>query len=122
VTIPSPIDPAAFANLVDMTGGDLAFVDDLVDTYVDEGGQLVEALRIAAAEGRIADLVRPAHSLKSSSRNVGALALGELCAGLERDARDGRLADAAGRVDAIVAAFGEAGAALLEARGARAPG
>ena len=37
-----PIDAATFANLVEMTGGDLEFVDELVDTYLEEGDRLVE--------------------------------------------------------------------------------
>ena len=43
-----PIDAATFVNLVEMTGGDLAFVDELVDTYLEEGDRLVEDLIVAA--------------------------------------------------------------------------
>jgi len=103
-----PIDEAAFRNLVEMTGGDLAFVDELVDTWVDEGARLVERLRTAAATGSTDVLMRAAHSLKSSSLNVGALALGEQCRRLEADARDGGVPDARGRAEEIAAAFADA--------------
>ena len=115
----SPIDEATFAELLDMTGGDQAFVDELVDTYLEEGERLVAALVAAAAAGAADDLVRPAHSLKSSSLNVGALRLGELCRSLEEEARGGSVADPVGRADAIRVAFAEARTALLEERARR---
>ena len=119
---PPAIDAAAFANLLEMTGGDVEFVDDLVDTYLEEGVSLVERLRTAAAagDGATDDLLRAAHSLKSSSLNVGALPLGELCRALEADARGGPVADAGARVDAIEAGFDDARRALLAERERRA--
>ena len=117
--MPSPIDAAAFANLLDMTGGDQAFVDELVDTYLEEGDNLVGALGAAASSGSVEELVRPAHSLKSSSLNVGALELGELCRALEEEARGGSVADPVARAAAITEAFGEAKAALLAERAGR---
>jgi len=115
-----PIDGATFANLVEMTGGDLGFVDELVDTYIEEGRSLLERLRTAAAEGSTDDLLRAAHSLKSSSMNVGALALGEECRVLEADARAGSVPDAAGRAETIAASFEDARDALLAQREQRA--
>jgi HPt (histidine-containing phosphotransfer) domain-containing protein len=115
-----PIDRATFANLVEMTGGDLAFVDELVDTYIEEGRSLVERLRNAAVTGSSDELLRAAHSLKSSSMNVGALALGEECRSLEADARAGDVPDAGSRVETIAAGFEEARKALLAQREQRA--
>jgi len=111
-----PIDEATFANLLDMTGGDQAFVDELVDTYLEEGDRLVADLVIAATANDIAAMVRPAHSMKSSSLNVGALELGERCRSLEEDARGGFVDDPVGRADGVKIGFAEARAALLEAR------
>ena len=115
-----PIDAAAFRNLIELTGGDLAFVDELVDTWVDEGARLVERLRTAAATGSTDELLRAAHSLKSSSLNVGALSLGERCRSLEADARDGGVPDARGRAEEIAAAFADAREAFLIERERRA--
>jgi HPt (histidine-containing phosphotransfer) domain-containing protein len=114
--VPEPIDPVAFANLLEITGGDRAFVDDLVDTYLEEGDRLVAELGDAAAAGSVADLVRPAHSLKSSSLNVGALELAELCRQLEDEARGGRVADPVASADTVRRSFGQARAALLAER------
>jgi HPt (histidine-containing phosphotransfer) domain-containing protein len=112
----SPIDPATFANLLEMTGGDQSFVDELVDTYLEEGDRLVEALLVAATAGSVDEMVRPAHSLKSSSLNVGALELGELCRRLEEDARGAGVDDPVRRANEVKVCFAEARAALLEAR------
>jgi HPt (histidine-containing phosphotransfer) domain-containing protein len=116
------IDPAAFARLVEMTGGELDFVDELVDTYLEDGAAQVTALRAAAAAGDNEGLVRPAHSLKSSSVNVGALGLGELARQLEEAARTGAVADAADRVAAISLGFEDVRTALLGERARRAQG
>jgi len=117
------IDPARFAALVEMTGGDMEFVDDLVDTYVEDGAAQVAALEAAIAAGGASEgLVRPAHSLKSSSLNVGALGLGELGRNLEEAARSGPVADAAGQVDAISAAFADVRRELLAERARRTSG
>src|SRR4029450_6114401 len=89
VRVPPPIDSATLANLLEATGGDQSFVDELVDTYLAEGDRLIGDLVAAAEAGAVGDLVLPAHSLKSSSQNVGALELGELCRRLEEDARSG---------------------------------
>ena len=115
----SPIDAATMANLLEITGGDQGFVDELVDTYVAEGGRIVGELVAAADAGSVADLVRPAHSLKSSSLNVGALELGELCRRLEQDALGGTVDAPVERATQIQAAFEDARAALLEERAGR---
>jgi len=117
-----PIDPVAFANLVEMTGGDYAFIDDLVDTYLEEGDGLVDELRVAGFNGIVADLVRPAHTLKSSSQNIGATGLADSCRGLEEAARGGSVPDARERVTEIATAYDTVRVALLEERAQRAAG
>ena len=114
------IDPEAFARLVEMTGGELDFVDELVDTYLADGEQIVEQLRDAAARDAIGDLVRPVHSLKSSSLNVGALRLGEQCRTLEEAARNGEVPHAAEWVERIASGFDDARHELLAERERRA--
>jgi HPt (histidine-containing phosphotransfer) domain-containing protein len=116
------IDAAVFANLVEMTGGDLEFIDELVDTYLDDGAAQIDALRAAVESGVVADLVRPAHSMKSSSLNVGAVRLGEQCRTLEEAARSGDVPHPAEWVAAIAAGFEEARRALLDERARRAQG
>ena len=113
------LDPEAFRHLLDITGGDMAFVDELIDTYIDDASVQLEAMRLAAAAEDADAMVRPAHSLKSSSANVGATAVTELCRSLETDGRSGAIEDAVARVTACEAAFEAAKRALLEERTTR---
>jgi HPt (histidine-containing phosphotransfer) domain-containing protein len=117
----APIDQETFDRLVEMTGGELDFVDELVDTYLEEGDGQVAALRSALERHDNEALVRAAHSLKSGSLNVGALGLGTACRELEEGARNGSLADVADRVSAIASGFAEVRTALLDARERRGP-
>ncbi len=116
---PDALDPSALAHLLDITGGDLAFVDELIDTFFDDATVQLEAMRQAAASGDAAAMVRPAHSLKSTSANVGATTLADLCRSLEADGRAGSVVDGPGRVQACEAAFAEVRTALLAQRAAR---
>jgi HPt (histidine-containing phosphotransfer) domain-containing protein len=116
VTTEPTLDPGGLERLLEITGGDVAFVDELIDTYLEDAVTQIEALRAAAAAGAVVELVRPAHSLKSSSDNVGAVALTTLCRALESDARAGNVIDPTGRVDAIAGAFDAVRDGLLAAR------
>ena len=117
-----PIDRAVFDALVQMTGGDMDFVDELVHTFLEDGIEQVGALRAAVAASDMAALGRPAHSLKSSSFNLGAMELGELCKELEQLARLNVVVDAPARVDSIAAGFDRAREALLAERAMRRAG
>ena len=113
------IDRATLDRLLDITGGDIEFLDELVDTYLEDGRAQVAALQGAVAAKATEDLVRPAHTLKSSSASVGALRLAEACRDLEASARAGTVDDPAARVATIVARFGEARDELLGVRAER---
>jgi HPt (histidine-containing phosphotransfer) domain-containing protein len=113
------LDPAALANLLEITGGDPAFVDELIDTYLADGEQQLAAMRAALAAGDDAALMRPAHSLKSNSANVGATLLADLARSIEADARAGAVPDAADRVAATEAEFSAVRDRLLDQRVAR---
>jgi HPt (histidine-containing phosphotransfer) domain-containing protein len=114
------IDRETLDRLLDITGGDVEFLDELVDTYLEDGHAQVAAMQAGLASGVVEDLVRPAHTLKSSSANVGALQLAEACRELEAAARGGAVDDASGRVTAIAAAFDAAHDELLAERAERA--
>ena len=113
------LDPAALERLLEITGGEIEFLDELVDTYLDDAVVQLDGLRQAIAEGDLAGLVRPAHSLKSNSDNVGALALTALSRTLEMDARAGTVPDPGDQVAAIERELNAVRAALLEARASR---
>jgi HPt (histidine-containing phosphotransfer) domain-containing protein len=82
------ISATQFAALVDMVGADMPeVVIDILNTYIEEADALIGALEAAQAKGETAEMLRPAHSLKSSSASVGAMRLSELSAKLEAHAR-----------------------------------
>jgi HPt (histidine-containing phosphotransfer) domain-containing protein len=120
--IGGPIDPTVFDSLVEMTGGEMEFVDELVDTFLEDGRNQIAAMRVAFAEGDTERLGRAAHSLKTGCLNIGAMDLGATCRSLEEAARAGAVPDAAERIDAITSGFEDVRAALLDERARRAQG
>ncbi|HXF63260.1 MAG TPA: Hpt domain-containing protein [Caldilineaceae bacterium] len=81
---PPAISAEEFMALADMVGADMPEVlVDLLDTYLEESAGLISALAAANTPATRDQMMRPAHSLKSSSASVGALRLSQLCADLE---------------------------------------
>lgn len=113
------LDPNAMAHLLEITGGDPEFVDELIDTFIDDARTQIAGLRAAAATGDDAAAVRPAHSLKSNSLNVGATTLADLSRSIEEDGRGGPITDLSARVEAIAGEFESVRTALLAERAAR---
>jgi HPt (histidine-containing phosphotransfer) domain-containing protein len=89
------LDLGVLEALRDSVGGDDGFVADLVETYLGDSATQLGAIDNAIANGDAAELVRPAHTLKSASFTVGAMRLGELARGLEQRGRAGQLDGAA---------------------------
>jgi HPt (histidine-containing phosphotransfer) domain-containing protein len=83
------LDTSVLAALTDSVGGDQAFVADLVETYLSDGMVQLSAIDEAIRSSEAEALVRPAHTLKSSSRTVGANRLGELSRQIEILGRSG---------------------------------
>jgi HPt (histidine-containing phosphotransfer) domain-containing protein len=113
------LDPAAYEHLLDITGGDPEFVDELIDTFIDDAVGQIALLRAGSSSGDLAEVVRAAHSLKSGSASVGATALSEMGRTIEFEARSGPVADLAERIGSIDREFDAVRAALLAARDAR---
>jgi len=82
------IDQAVLDELRDSVGGDQAFVADLASTYLSEGDGHIQQVEDALARGDIAAMVRPAHTLKSSSAALGAARLSAISKEIEHAARD----------------------------------
>ena len=76
-----------------LMGGDPVIMCDLLANYQDSARQLGEELHSALEAGDAAQASVIAHKLKSSSRAMGALALGDLCAALENAGKTGSIAD-----------------------------
>ena len=64
-------------------------LNNIIDTYCENAEVLILELTEAAKGNDLETAVRVAHSLKSSSANVGAQRLAALCRSMERHGRDG---------------------------------
>ena len=84
------LDAACMAELRALDpDGKAQLVKRVLATYQASLTKLVEQLRSARAEGAWEQVSRVAHTLKSSSASIGALALSALCADIERLLRAG---------------------------------
>jgi CheY-like chemotaxis protein/HPt (histidine-containing phosphotransfer) domain-containing protein len=94
------LDAAALANIrsIDEDGSVLS---EVIQMYLDEAPAQLARLRAALHAGHAEELATAAHALKSSSFNVGAVALGESCRRLERLGKARELAQAAELVPSI---------------------
>ena len=72
-----------------MTNGRPELLSRIIGLYLGESPKLIQRLRRAAGAYDAAELARAAHSLKSSSANVGAAALSRYCENMESSARRG---------------------------------
>ncbi|MGN6318350.1 ATP-binding protein, partial [Trinickia sp.] len=101
-----------------IVGDDPDIVRELLSDYQQSVGRLAAELRAHCDAGRGREAGAIAHKLKSSSRSVGALTLGDLCAELENAGKAGDLAQLANwakQFDAALAAVEDALEHLLAA-------
>ena len=104
------------ARLDAATGGDRGLAELLIELHEEEGTALLAQLRIAVENGDLEALRGAAHTLKSASASIGAMRLARLSEELEQEARAGHVADATGRVDALVDLFGHTQVELARLR------
>jgi HPt (histidine-containing phosphotransfer) domain-containing protein len=89
------LDASGLAELRASVSGDEAFVRDLVATYLAEEPGNMELIMAAAARGDAEAIVRPAHTLKSSSAVLGAARMSAISREIEFAGREGRVEDLA---------------------------
>ncbi|MBB1472189.1 Hpt domain-containing protein [Luteimonas sp. MC1782] len=107
--------------LSESSGDDPGAMVELVECFDEVATGIRAGLLQAIAQGDAAQVAALAHSLKSSSRAMGAMALGELCAELEAHGGAGRLAGLGPAVTAVVAELDAALAAMRYWRAVQAP-
>ncbi len=94
------IDRGALQQIAELDpedDGDL--VESIIDSYVENAEVLMLELSEAADQQDLESAVRAAHSLKSSSANVGARRFSGLCATMERGGRQGNVETIAANID-----------------------
>ncbi len=112
------LDPVALQALRSLGGDDdpSLFVE-VIELYLDDARAHVANMRTALTAGDLRLLERSAHTLKSSSANVGALNFSKLCLELEQAARAERLQSAPTLVARAESEFQAVCDALAAARG-----
>jgi HPt (histidine-containing phosphotransfer) domain-containing protein len=108
------LDATVLDELAASVGGDRTFVVELIQAYLADGAVQVETIVAAVAAGTPDAIVRPAHTLKSSSATLGAARLAARSRTLEQAGRTATLErDANGMGVAALRADWEAAAAAL---------
>jgi HPt (histidine-containing phosphotransfer) domain-containing protein len=74
------IDPTVIQGLRDLGGDDEpGLVLELIDIFLEDAPQRMKDITEGLASGDLGRVERGAHTLKSSSANIGALKLSDLC-------------------------------------------
>ena len=107
--LPPVLDGGVLGELREVLGPE---VDRIVTVYLEDAPRLIAQLERAVASNDPIALRVAAHTLKSSSANVGATTLSEAARDLEHGARDGTLANPGSAVARIVGEFAQVRAAL----------
>lgn len=103
------LDPAVLDELQEVIGPETAHI---IRVFLDDTPPLIRQLQDASVAGDLEHLRNLAHSLKSASANVGAMALSMAALRIEQDARGGSLERPAVAVALLVAEFARARIAL----------
>lgn len=106
------IDQAAFTKFFDSLGGDVDFLKELVEAYLDSSPELFGSMQQAIMTGDAPALQRAAHSLKSGSASFGAVTFASACKELEELGKMGMLTQADNKLKALEAAYSEVVVAL----------
>ena len=86
----APLAPAVDITVLEgMVGRDDDVIRDFLSEFLESALTLGDEMRVALTRNDTSRVASIAHKLKSSSRAVGALALGDVCAGLENAGRAG---------------------------------
>nr|MBP7323686.1 response regulator [Deltaproteobacteria bacterium] len=110
----SPLDRSALDKIRALQRkGAPDIVARVVNQYLEHTPKLLEALRTAALQRDANELRNSAHSLKSSSANIGALKLAELCREIERQAKDNTFTAISEHVDQVIQEYERARTELL---------
>jgi len=91
----SVLDTAALDRIRQLQrGGGEALLRKVIGLYLADSQSLLDKIRLAASTSDARGMQMAAHTLKSSSANVGAMGLAERCRELEAAARNGSIAGA----------------------------
>ncbi len=110
----SVIDERLLDQLKELIGGDLFSLFELIETFIEEGRDMILEMNASLVSNDLESLRRCAHSMKSSSQDFGAADLSELNATLESQCKNSWPTTASKQVSVISDKFDEASKALSE--------
>jgi signal transduction histidine kinase/CheY-like chemotaxis protein len=111
----APIDQSVLDIIRDMEDeDDPHMLAEIIGLYLGKASELLQALQTAVANKDAEALRIAAHTLKSSSANVGARMLADLCRELEEAGRSGSLDNSATKLSLLFDEYGRVDAALSE--------
>ncbi len=99
------LDVSVLDNMRGLQRNGASVLSQVVGAYLNGSPPLLDRLRKSVECNDCDDLYQAAHALKSSSANVGARYLAELCGRVEKGAREGLVPDAAEQLAQIEAEF-----------------
>ena len=100
--IPSSLDAEALQRLHDLDPtGKNRLIERVLGAYLSSSTRLAGQLAEARASGDLQSAQHVAHTLKSSSASIGALALARLCAEIEASIRADTLAGMPARLQSL---------------------
>lgn len=108
------VDEETFTKLANILGSGPDGIDDLVDTFSQDGPETLDQMREAAQDGDMEALANASHKLKGEAGTFGARRLQALCKALELEARDGDVDAPTKRIDEVEAVLEQTLAALHE--------
>jgi len=79
------LDTATISEMKELMGNNF---NEMVKFYLEDADSYLGAVQKGCAENNVEEIVRPAHTLKSASRQMGAMKLGELSEKMERSAKE----------------------------------
>ena len=104
--------PIENLRMLEEKGGRKGLVEKVIRLYLESSPRLVQEIEKAAASGDVEGLNRAAHSLKTSSANVGGAAFALLCNRLEEMGRTRRIEGATEELPHLRSGHGALCAAL----------
>lgn len=81
-------------RLQDLSAGDVEFLQELVEMYIEDAENLLAELQGALSRAEPDEFARTAHKLKGSSANMGAVRISEMAKTLEELGKSERIEDA----------------------------
>ncbi|HVS17560.1 MAG TPA: Hpt domain-containing protein [Planctomycetota bacterium] len=100
---------------LDDEGGPSLFLE-LIDLFVEDAAAQLQSMQSALAAGDVKTIERAAHTLKSSSANIGASRMSGICFEIERLGRAGSLDGVDSLIASTGAAYAEVRKVLVEMR------